>query len=583
MGKVKENLKVDNKKTNKISINKPYKKYYTDEQLSIKMPKKTLYQYLFENNVNNLKNIAINYFGRKTTFEKLFKKIDECCKAFVKLGVEKGDIVAICMPNTPEAIISVYALNKIGAIPNLIHPLKSQNEIKFYIAETKSKYLLTYDINYEKIKNIDDEVKLEKVIVSSASDSMPFITKTIYKNKCLKKELFYVKKHDDKYITWKEFITEGQQCEYNSTSYVKDDLAVIIHTGGTTGNSKAVKLSNDNINSMVTQFLATADGFSVGDKMLTIMPIFHGFGLCSSIHLPLSFGVTIVLIPKFEAKDFHKLLKKHKPNHIIGVPTLFKAMIQNERIQKMDLSYIKYVVSGGDTMMPEFEDEINIFLKSHNANTKLCKGYGMSETVAGATFSYGKSNVPGSIGIPMVKTEFKVVKPNTENEVEYNQVGEFCISGPTVMLGYYNNKIANDRVLKKDADGKIWLHTGDIGYMDENGILYYKQRNERMFISSGINIYPSSIENLISSIAEIDKCIVIGKNHEYKGKVPKAYIVVKEGIIDAELVLSKVQKECELNLDKYHQPYEIEFINQIPCTDVGKINYKLLEETANKN
>ena len=486
------------------------------------------------------------------------------------------------MPNIPEAIISVYALNKMGAIPNLIHPLKSQNEIKFYVNETKSKYLLTYDSNYEKIMSIDNELNLSKIIIASASNYMPIMTKIIYKKKFLGKEKFYKEEHNTKYITWKEFIKEGVNTEYATKNYEKNELAVIIHTGGTTGNSKAVKLSNDNINSMVAQFLATNDGFSIGDRMLTIMPIFHGFGLCSSIHLPLSVGVTLVLIPKFEAKRFHNLLKKYKPNHIIGVPTLFKAMIQNEKIKKMDLSHLKYVVTGGDIMTPKFENEINTFLTKHNANTKLYKGYGMSETVAGATFSCKKANELGSIGIPMVKTDFKIVKPNTDQELECNQVGEFCISGPTVMLGYYNNEVANKKALIRDGAGKIWLHTGDIGYMDKNGILYYKQRNERMFISSGINIYPSSIEKLIASIKEIDKCIVIGKNHEYKGKVPKAYVVKKKEIIDDAVVLLKIQKECELNLDRYHKPYEIEFIDEIPYTDIGKINYKLLEEKTNK-
>jgi len=576
------NFVLDKQSKHIPSQEKPYKKYYSKEQLDIKIPEKTIYQNLYESNIGNLNNVAINYFGNKITFSNLFKKIDICCKAFTKLGVKRGDIVAICLPNTPEAVIAFYALNKMGAVSNFIHPLKSQNEIKSYLNETKSKILLTYDSNYEKINNIVNETFLNNVIVSSAGDSMPFAIKLAYKTKCLKNEKFYKEEHDRKYQTWKEFINDSNSYEYNSIDYSKDDLAVILHTGGTTGNSKSVKLSNDNFNSMITQFLVIADNFSIGDKMLTIMPVFHGFGLCSSVHLPLSFGVTSVLVPKFEAKDFDKLLKKYKPNHIIGVPTLLKAMIKNEKINKMDLSYMKYIVTGGDTMLPEFEDEVNSFLKSHNANIKLNKGYGLSETVAGSTFSFGECNIPGSVGIPMVKTEFKIVEPNTENELGYNQLGEFCISGSTVMLGYYNNEIATQKVLRKHSDGKMWLHTGDIGYMDEDGVLYYKQRNDRMFISSGVNVYPSSIEDIISSIPEVENCVVVGKIHEYKGKIPKAYVVIKNNINNRNSVILNIKEKCELNLDKYHQPREIEIIDNIPLTNVGKVDYRLLEEKSKK-
>lgn len=575
------------KLTNTPSVDMPFRKYYTRNQLNIKIPERTIYRNLFENNITNLNNIAINYFDTKITFSQLFHKIDEACKSFINLGVKRGDIVTICMPNTPEAVISVYALNKIGAVSNMIHPLKSENEIMNYINEVDSKVMVLLDTNYLKLKNIINKTNLDKVIIASAKDSMPIITKIAYYNQSLKNEPFYNENSDSKFIRWDEFIKNGQGIKYSEEKYKKDQLAVIIHTGGTTGTPKGVMLSNDNFNSMITQFLATADNFSKGDKLLTIMPIFHGFGLCSSIHLPLSFGVTSVLIPKFDVKNFYKLFKKYKPNHIIGVPTLWKAMINNRKIDKMDLSYIKYVVTGGDSMEENFELGVNEFLKNHGSKSELNKGYGLSEAVAGATFAFKECNKPGSIGIPMVKTNFKVVVPGTEKELGYNQKGEFCISGPTVMLGYYNKKEETETVLRKHSDGKIWLHTGDMGYITEEGILYYSQRLTRMFISSGINIYPDSIEKVICSIEEVDSCAVIGKEQEYKGKVPKAYIVLKENIIFDDNLLNKIKNACKINLDKYHQPFEIEVKDKLPITNIGenigKVDYKTLELDEENN
>ncbi len=587
LNKIKNNLKstikMENSSINNMpSIAKPYMKYYTNSQLSIKLPQKTIYENLFENNITNLNNIAINYFDRKITFSELFKMIDDCCRAFVTLGVNKGDIVTICMPNTPEAIIAFYSLNKIGAVSNMIHPLKSKNEIKNYLNEVNSKYMILLDSNYSKVNEIIDETLLEKVIVASPKDSMPFIMGLAYYNQTLKNEPFYKEQIDNKYIKWADFIKNGKNEKIVKNEYKENELAVIIHTGGTTGTSKGVMLSNDNFNSMITQFFATADNFCKGDKMLTIMPVFHGFGLCSSIHLPLSFGVTSVLIPKFESSKFDKLLKKYKPNHIIGVPTLWKAMINNDKINKMDLSFIKYVVTGGDSMKQDFELAVNEFLKNHGSNSELNKGYGLSEAVAGATFAFGECNKLGSIGIPMVKTEFKIVEPGTDKELTYNQNGELCISGPTVMLGYYNNEEETSLVLRKHSDGKLWLHTGDMGYIDNDGVLYYSQRITRMFISSGVNVYPSSIETVISSINEIEMCAVIPIQHEYKGMVPKVYIVLKQGYELNEDIINKIKLNCLENLDKYHQPYQIEFRNTLPITnlgnDIGKVDYKKLED-----
>lgn len=563
----------------KPSIDKPWLKYYTYGQHKQKYSDMLIFDYMYEENKSNLNNIALEYYGQKMTFKEFFEKIDQCAKGYKSLGISEGDIVTICMPNTPEAVISFYALNKIGAVSNMIHPLKSENEIKDYLNEVSSKVMLGIDINYEKINNIIDSTSLEKVIVGSAKDSMPFVMKHIYQYSLKKNHKFYNEKHSDKYLTWDSFMRLGKSNEkISSVEYNEKNAAVIMHTGGTTGSPKGVVLSNKNFNSMIGQFSIMSNNFAKQDKMVSIMPVFHGFGLCSSIHLPLSFGVTSILMPQFDLKYFEKLMKKEKPNHIIGVPTLWKAIVEDKKFDNIDLSSIKYTVSGGDTMKDEFEHKINSFLESHGSKAKICKGYGLSEAVAGATFAFDDCNKIGSIGIPMVNTTFKIVKPSTEEELGYNEKGELCISGDTVMQGYYNNSLETDMVLRKHEDGKIWLHTGDTGYIDEDGILYYSDRLKRMFISSGVNVYPSEIEKTIEQIEKVKTCAAIPVSHPYKGTVPKAIVVLEEGNELDESLILKIKDICSKSLDKYHNPVDYEQVYELPVTSIGKIDYKQLEE-----
>lgn len=564
---------------NKASIDKPWKKYYTYGQYyKNRDSDTTIFDYMYSRNKKYPNQIALQYFGQKMTYKEFFRKVDQCADSYIKMGIKEGDIVTICMPNTPEAIISFYALNKIGAVSNMIHPLKSETEIKEYINQVKSKMVLCIDIDYDKINNIIDQTNVENVVIASAKDSMPFATKLLYSIGLKKSNNFYkTKKRDSRYITWKDFMKKGS---YKNTlpeiKYDKDKTAVIMRTGGTTGIPKGVKLTNKNFNSMVNQFSAIADNFKRGDKMLTVMPVFHGFGLCSSIHLPLSFGITSIPVPQLSSKILRKIMKKYKPNNIIGVPTLWRKLRDDKVISKLNLSNIKYAVSGGDDLKDE--PSINEFLKRQGSEVTICKGYGLSEAVAGVTFSYNGCNPERSVGIPMVNTNIKIVYQGSTDEVNYNEIGEICISGDTVMNGYYENEEETLAALKKHKDGKVWLHTGDLGKMTEDGILYYVDRSKRMFISSGVNVYSSEIEKVLTTIDEIKNCAVIPIPDQYKGQVAKAFLQLKEGIVLDEELKSKINDVCSKNLDKYHWPKEYEEIDNFPVTDIGKIDYKSLEE-----
>lgn len=558
------------------NIDKEWLKYYTEEQIMADMPKDTIYNYMFKKNLEHLDDIAIIYFGKKMTYGQFKNEIDNCARSLKKKGIKPNDIVTMCMPNTPEALIMFYALNKIGAVANMVHPLSSENEIKGFINEVDSKMVVTIDSTYSKVAHIANETNLENIVVVSPKDSMPFPIKQIYR---FTKNYCKINKNS-KTIEWKDFINDGKSKDtLESYPYEPNKVSVILHTGGTTGKPKGVELTNDNFNSMVEQFILNADNFARGDKMLTIMPVFHGFGLCSSVHLPLAQGVATILIPKLDINSIDKTLNKYKPNHLLGVPTLFKGImsvidkkIQAGKIKDFDLSYLKYAVSGGDIVKSSFEKEINSFFARHGSKAVLAKGYGLSEVVAGATFAYGDYNATTSVGIPMVQTNIKIVKPGTDEVLPNNIDGEICVQGPTVMKEYYKKEKETLESLRNE-----WLHTGDMGHFEE-GILYFAQRKGNMIISSGVNVYPKEIEEVIESHPAVASCAVIGIYHAYKNEVPKAYIVLRDGFELTEEINSEIEYLCKTNLNKYSIPYSYEYRETLPQTLLGKICHNELKE-----
>lgn len=553
----------------------PWAKYYKKEDRKIKIEDISIYQMLVKNNASRDKNVAINYYGTLITYKELFYKINQAANAFRSQGIRRGDIVTICMPNTPEALIAFYAINKIGAVANMIHPLSGEQEIKNYLMSTHSVMLIMIDICYEKVKNVIKETDVYKTIVTSASDSMGFLLTFGYQVT----QGYKIKKpkRSEEYVYWKDFIRKG--LNYRDTAEItvgKDTPAVILHSGGTTGNPKGIVLSNGNFNALSTQAKIVFSEVGPKDKVLAIMPIFHGFGLGVSINAPLALGCEVILVPQFNAKKFDKLLEKYKPNILFGVPTLFEALI-NTNNEHLNLSMVKYVISGGDSLSPALERRINVFLANHKARIQISQGYGMTESLAAVAVAFGKANKPGSIGIPLPSNYIKIVKPRTQDEVPYGEDGEICISGPTVMLGYLDNEKETNEMLQIHKDGLIWLHTGDMGTMDEDGVIFYRQRIKRMIISSGYNIYPAHVEQVIEEHPAVLKCTVVGIPHPYKIEVPKAYIVLKNGYKPLS-VRKSIREHCKKNLAAYAIPYEFEYRKSLPKTLIGKVDFKKLQE-----
>lgn len=557
----------------------PWLKYYKKEDRKIKVEDISIYKMLENCSVGREKNIALNYFGKLITYKEFHHKINQAANAFKSQGIRQGDVVTICMPNTPEALVAFYALNKIGAIANMIHPLSGEQEIKDYLTSTHSVMLIMIDICYEKVKNIIKETDVYKTIVTSASDSMNFLlafgyqVTQGYKTKKPKKS--------EEYVYWKDFIRKG--LNYHSkedAATTKDTPAVILHSGGTTGSPKGIVLTNGNFNALTEQAKIIFKHLGVGEKVLAIMPIFHGFGLGVSINAPLDLGCEVILIPQFNAKKFDKLLEKYKPNILFGVPTLYEALI-NTKNEHLDLSQLKYIISGGDSLSPSLERRINVYLQNHKAKITISQGYGMTESLAAVALAYGEANKPGSIGIPFPGNYIKIVKPGTQEEVPYGEDGEICINGPTVMLGYLDNEKETNEMLQIHKDGLVWLHTGDMGTMDEDGVIFYKQRIKRMIISSGYNIYPAYVEQVIEEHPAVLKCTVIGIPHPYKIEVPKAYIVLKNGY-NPLTVRKSIKEHCKKNLASYAIPYDFEYRKSLPKTLIGKVDFKKLQEENRK-
>lgn len=556
-------------------------KFYDDVPHHLTYPNYSLYKMIEKAADKYPKYCACNYFGNKMTFSKFMDEIEDVAKALKVVGVELNDRVTICMPNTPEAVTTFYAINKIGAISSMIHPLSAENEIKYYLDITQSKILFTIDLAWKRIKNIIRDTSVEKVVVLSVKSKMPKYMQVAYnvtKENKIEKPIY-----NESIINWDTFIKNGK--DYNKNTYIAktgSDEAVVLYSGGTSGTPKGIRLSNYNFNSVALSGYHACNCLKPGDKVLSIMPIFHGFGLGVCIHTALAFGCQSVLIPQFSAKEFHKLIKKYKPNFIIGVPTLYEALLNNKKTKHMDLSFVKCAISGGDSLSINLKSKIDTFFREHGSKIQIREGYGLTEAVAGICLTPKDFYREGSIGVPYPDTYFKIVKPGTTKECKVNEVGEITIYGPTVMLGYLKNDKETKETLKKHKDGLTWLHTGDLGYMDSDGFIYYKQRKKRMIISSGYNVYPKQIENVIDSHPDVLSSCVIGIKHSYKQEVAKAFVVLKEGYEPTEEIRSEIMNYCKKNLAKYELPYEIEFRKELPKTLVGKVAYTELMKEEDK-
>lgn len=522
-------------------------------------------------------NVAFDFMGKSTTYKELVKQIENCAKALRTIGIRENDKVTIAMPNCPQSIYLFYAINQIGAIANMIHPLSAENEIEFYLNESNSVTAITLDQFYYKFEHIRKNTKIVNIIIASIQDALALPIKAGYMLTAGRK----IEKipAEAPVIRWNQFMRLSKCCFYDYKVERKaEDPAVILYSGGTTGTTKGIVLTNRNFNALGQQVVAANPMFRPGDKMLAAMPIFHGFGLGVCIHTMLTQGGRCILVPRFTPKSYAKDLLKHRCNFIAGVPTLYEALLRLPNMDGADLSCLKGVFSGGDSLSVELKKKFDKFLYDHKASIQVREGYGTTETVTACCLTPSHMYKEGSIGLPFPDTYIKIVVPGTDVEVPYGTEGEILLSGPTVMKEYMHHPEETAQTLRTHADGLTWVYTGDLGLMDDQGFVYFKGRAKRMIITSGYNVYPAQLENILDAHEFVQMSCVIGVPDPYKMQKVKAFVKLAPEAQPTEETKQILMDYCRKNIAKYAMPYDIDFKEDMPKTLVGKVAYRVLEE-----
>lgn len=524
---------------------------------------------------------AVWFEGRTYTYQQMLGNIEQTAKALYAIGIRKGDVVSIISPNSPHALFMIYAANRIGAIANMLHPLLSTNELQQFIESTNSSAILILDAIYPKLKKISWEMRTTpKIILSRIVDALPWYAAPIY---AVQNKLSLEFNPDHDIIYWNAFMMLAQNCsELPADEGSGDDTAVILYSGGTSGIPKGVMLSNRNLNALAVQTYDIG-GIEevVGKRSLAVMPLFHGFGLVVCVHAMLCLGFQVFLVPKYDFRNCSELIFRKKINCIYGVPGLYEALIRSPKIDTANLSFMELLVCGGDKLPEKLQNRVNAKLKKGGASISLREAYGQTECVAGCALNPKFDTRIGSAGIAYPDMEFKIVAIGTQDSLPYGQPGELCVSGPTVMKGYFNDPKSTQKALQQHKDGKIWLHTADIFSMDADGYIYFCHRNSRMLICGGYNVYASQVEDAIHRCSAVEQCCVVGIRDRILGQRICACVVPNYQGIDQAVLKKQIVEACEDSLAAYAMPHEIRLYDCLPVTNLGKVDYLTLEKEVN--
>jgi len=550
-------------------------KYYPEEIRDYKLPQDTVCSFMQKNNRHRLQCTALHYYGANITYGELFERIDDAANAFAAIGVKQGDLVSFLSVGTPETIAALYALNKIGAAANTIDPRMDISSIRRMIKSAGSRVLLVIDLAFPKVKRILSDIDDVKIIVVSASSSLPFFMRTAMRL-TVRTDIPY----SEKIVRFSDFIKGGAHTVALEAPYVGDATVAITYTGGTTGFPKGVMLTNDSMNAVVLNFMHCGIEYNYGDRFLGIMPIFSSYGMVCGLHMPLCMCLELVNIPKFVPEKLGSLIKRFRPQHLISTPAFYEFMMQSREVQKLDLSFLVTLGSGGDTMNAGLEQKLSKFMKEHNMTQPLAQGYGMSELSAAATFCVGKRYKPGSVGIPSLTTTVSIFDPETGEELSYGQQGEICVTGPSMMKGYFNDDAETEYIMRRHDDGQIWIHSGDVGYMDEDGFLFVKGRIKRMITRfDGHKVFPVNLEAAVSRRADVRNCAVIGVDdrEHAQGQYPMVLVEFTPGI-DRERACREIYEFCRKNAEERGRPVAVVALDAIPLTGMGKNDHCALEK-----
>lgn len=567
----------------KPSIQQPWRKFYSEEALADTFTHKTIYRYLRDCNANNGETYALNYFGNRIKYASVLDNIEKAASAFKALGIGEGDIVPCCSVTTPEMIYSLYALNKLGAAPLMIDPRTAADGVGSFIDESGSDTFVVLDLAYEHLAKMLESRKLKNVIVISADTSMPLGVRLLKQLKVSAPQIA----ETEVIRSWKSFIAQGRGIQTEEAAFDAKRPAAITLTGGTTGAPKGVMLSNDGFNAIAFDFKHCGVAYTAGTKFMNIIPMFASYGIVSSLHMPLSLGLELIVIPKFDAEKVGHYIKKYRPEHTLLVPAHYeKLMNSKEMARGFDLSFFVTAGSGGDTMNAGLEAKLNGFLAEHGCKYPLSQGYGMSEVSSAATCCCNGNFKSLSVGYPLLTTEVAVFRPGTTEECDYNEEGEICITGPSIMLGYMNRPEETANTMWEHPDGKVWVHSGDIGCIDEDGFVFIKGRIKRMITRfDGHKVFPTHIESVMGGHADVQSCAVVGvtdRDHA-QGMLPLAVVELRKSCErEQSAIRLELEKLCEKELEERGRPFKICFVSDMPRKGMDKIDYiKLAEDYEN--
>ena len=571
-------MPTEKKLTGYPSIDKPWLKYYSEEAINALLPECSAFDMIYYGNKEHLNDIAIEYLGVKLTYGKFFDMVEQAASAFFSCGIRRNDSVVFCAVNMPEIVAAIYALNKLGATAVLLDPRMNVEQLTEHINECRSKMVVTIDSSYNFVKEAVKNSTAQKTVVVSPANSLSAFKRMLYRLKSGGVVL------DNQSIWWNSFIKHGCQCKYETTSYQKDHCFIISFTGGTTGVPKGVMLSDDSLNAVAHGYQYVNIPFKRQDKFYNDLPLFIVYGFSLAIHTVLSHGLHLILYPIFNPAAFPKVFLKYKPNHFSAGADHLRYLSNSPLMKDVDLSFLITAAMGGDALNEKTEKEVNKFLQMHGCKYDVVKGYGMTELGTTCCTTFSGANAPESIGVPLVTNTVCIKNVDTGEELKYGEIGEIWVQSPSLMLGYLNSDDATNSVISVDSDGKRWIKTGDLGYMNDSGLLFHKGRIKRIYVTyfegAPAKIFPVFVEHTIKEMPDIYDCTVVGRY--IKGTTyyePVAYVILRNNV---KLSKETIKDYCSRKLPKYMNPVEIVFTNEFPHTPIGKVDYRALEKEAEK-
>jgi long-chain acyl-CoA synthetase len=559
------------------AVDYPWLAHYGDVPTTVDYPTMSVAEHVLATAQRTPHRTAFDFLGTPTTFGAFADATERWAAARQELGVAQGDRVVVALPTSPVGVASFYGTALAGAVPCMVHPLSTADEIATYLRLTGARVALTLDAFHGVFDRARRSASLDALVLTRITDGLPRWKRLAFR--LTKGRKIPPVPRDADVLWWTSLLERAAPAARRQRAIEPDDAAVILFSGGTTGTPKAIVLSHRNLLSAGAEINAW---FSVSeqDVVLAALPIFHGFGLGAQVHAPLSAGARLVLVPKFEPEELARLIRSKRPTLMAGVPTLYESLSRDPALQTADLSSLRAAVCGADTLPRSVKERFERLVAERGGTVSLVEGYGLSETVTGIMCQPLHEYREGSIGVPLPNMRATICAPGTNEELPPGEEGEICIAGPSVMLGYLGDDEATADALHVHPDGTTWLHTGDIGLRDEDGFFRFRARLKRMIKSSGFNVYPAEVEAVLREHPAVTDACVVGIPDERQGERVRAVVVPRDPAAASDELAEELRALCRERLIKWSCPRDVEFREELPLTKIGKVDFMTLIREA---